>query len=555
MDQKANNAPEGTRQGAWEVESGLVRFALWAPGKESVAVVGDFNDWDTESDPMHGTDNGICWCEVKMEEGEHEYMFVIDGDNYIGDPYAREVNWRAEGAHGLIRTGDEPFQWSDGDFQMPDTETRIIYEAHVGDFTADGTFRAMADQLDYLKDLGINVLELMPIFEFSGDFSWGYNPAYTMAPERSYGTLNDFKYLINEAHARGIAVFLDIVFNHVDYEHPFTQLYGSGENPFFNDKENPWGFPNLDQGSDAVKDYIHQIQNYWLNDCHIDGFRYDATGNIGYDGINGVSFISYDARKIQSHVHLIAEQVPEDPEMIRRTAVNAAWHKSWHHIMVAQLMERDNMGYSFGDMDQIRQVLNPASNGYRSHLEVINYTESHDWERIVYDALQNENTSGSALKRSVLGAAVLFTAPGIPMILYGQEVATAIPKESTMEVGHRPEWGEAFKDDGVKWLFECYKRLIWLRREEKALRTGKMDVWLANAESKVLFYRRFIDGEDDEVVVMLNFSSVEQFFEIQLPRGGEYHEILTNEDWVLGEGDYKSSIPGSTARVLKRIGG
>ena len=546
--------PEEIRQGSQEIEPGLIRFALWAPGKHSVSVVGDFNDWDQEASPMKGEEDGIWWCEVRVEKGEHRYKYVIDREIYICDPYAREVDWNEYGPQGLIRCGEDPFQWTDENFRMPDTEARIIYEAHVGDFTDEGTFNAMAHQLGYLKDLGVNVLELMPIFEFPGDFSWGYNPAFTMAPEKSYGSLNDFKNLVNAAHGHGIGVILDIVFNHVAGEHPFTQLYGPDENPFFDGKENPWGFPNLDQQSDAVKGYIHSIQQYWLEDCHIDGFRYDATGNIGYDGENGVSYIAWDARNIKPHAHLIVEHVPEDPTLIGKTEIDAAWHKSWHHIALAQLSEQEHQGYAYGDIDLILQLLDPASNGYPSPHSVINYTESHDWERIIYEAQQNEDTAAVALNKSVLGAALLFTTPGIPMILYGQEVATAIPKDSTMEDGHRPDWGEAFQDEGVQWLFECYKRLIWLRREEKALWAGHVEVLMADAEIKVVFYRRFVEGEDGEILVMLNFAGSEQDFEVHLPRGGKYHEVLTNEDWILGEGAYQGTIPASTARVLKRIG-
>lgn len=544
-------APAGTRQGAWNMGDNTVRFALWAPGKQSLAVMGPFNDWNREGDVMKVGDDGLWWLEKQLPPGEHRYLFVVDGETVIGDPYAKEVDWNAEGPHALVRVGEEDFAWDDGDYGMPEVSSWVIYEAHVGHFTPAGTFQALTDKLDYLHDLGVNALELMPIFEFPGDHSWGYNPVYTFAPARSYGSLSDLKELINEAHKRGIAVVLDVVFNHVGKDHPFMELYPYEESPFFSGDDNPWGFPDLNHWSDAVKSYVHAFHDYWLNYLHIDGFRYDATAFIKDDGVNGVSFIAHDAHELKSHAMLISEYIPEEPGMIASTRMNAGWNDSWHTLAVAQVREGSYKGLEWGDMETLAERLDPKADGYSGALEVVRYLESHDQARLVYEVRQNPDAADRALQRSVLGAALLLSTPGIPMLYMGQEFATATSSEE-LEDDDSLSW-EALEDDGVKWLFECYQRLIWLRREHPALRSDGVAVWQADNDKKVLVYRRSAAGVDAEVIIMLNFSPSDQDVSITLPRGGKYHEVLTAEDWSLPKGEYNSVIPGSTARVLKRV--
>jgi 1,4-alpha-glucan branching enzyme len=179
------SAPPDTPNGARDRGDGTVIFALWAPWKQSVALVGDFNGWDTTADPMAVDESGLWWIEKQLGPGTYAYQFVIDGETFIGDPYARALRW-AEGSpqpHALVEIGAKPYEWDDGGFGIKPLNQLVIYELHVGDFSPEGTFAGIIPRLDYLAGLGVDAIELMPIQEFPGDRSWGYNPAYFFTPE------------------------------------------------------------------------------------------------------------------------------------------------------------------------------------------------------------------------------------------------------------------------------------------------------------------------------------------------------------------------------------
>ncbi|MDQ2998876.1 MAG: alpha-amylase family glycosyl hydrolase, partial [Chloroflexota bacterium] len=209
-------APAGTPNGARDRGDGIATFALWAPWKESVHLIGDFNNWDLQADPLAVDERGL-WCiEKQLDPGTHAYQFVIDGETTVGDPYARILRWAGGSSqpHALVEVGAQPYEWGDGGFGIKPLNQLVIYELHVGDFSPEGTFEGVTARLDYLASLGVDAIELMPIQEFPGDRSWGYNPAYFFTPEGSYGSPDDLKRLIDTAHQKGIGVLLDMVFNH-----------------------------------------------------------------------------------------------------------------------------------------------------------------------------------------------------------------------------------------------------------------------------------------------------------------------------------------------------
>src|SRR5262245_54190731 len=197
-------APEGIQHGAHDWGDGVVTFALWAPWKSSVHLIGDFNNWDMQADPLAVDESGLWWVEKRLEPGIYGYQFVIDGETTTGDPYARALRW-AEGSprpHALIEVGATPYAWGDDGFGIKPLNQLVIYELHVGDFSPEGTFEGVTQRLDYLAGLGVDAIELMPIKEFPGDRSWGYNPAYFFAPESAYGSADDLKRLIDAAHQK-----------------------------------------------------------------------------------------------------------------------------------------------------------------------------------------------------------------------------------------------------------------------------------------------------------------------------------------------------------------
>lgn len=543
------NPPHAMPSGCFEQGDGKVSFALWAPWKKSVTLVGDFNGWDRNATPMTVSDEGMWWVELELQPGEYGYQYVIDGETYISDPYAHKLRW-AEGPQpqAVVTIGATSYEWHDSNFGIAPLNKLVLYEIHVGDFSPEGTFAGVTARLDYLQDLGINAIELMPVQEFPGDHSWGYNPAFFFAPESAYGSVDDLKALVDGAHQRNIGVILDMVFNHTSGDNPINFLYPYDENPYFSDQGNPWGFPDLDHWNDATKRYIQDIQGYWLNDFHIDGFRYDHVEGIGYDSVSGASFMTWAARQTKPYVYLIAEQLQDPLSVVRDTNMDASWHLAFQRMLNAQLREGDYHGNSYGDMEGTMGVIDFRTQGYGDNAQAINYLESHDEERVCREVQSNNLDYGVALRKSKLGAVALFTAAGVPMLYHGQEFGMDTAK--TIDV-NKLQW-DKLADGGVEDLRNTYKSLITLRYNEEALQGNTIEPLLVDNDRKLLIYKRWTD-QGSQVVVALNFAPEQQFAEIDFPRAGRWHEWLFDYDEDFGDAHQQIEIPGSGAKVWVAI--
>ena len=290
-------------------QPGTVTFFLTAPDKTTAHVTGDFNGWSTLATPMETDGRGTFWVTVPLRGATH-YRFVVAQDEAgqqrvaVADPYAREIRWDQAGPKAFLGD-DPPYVWHDQAWQRPPLRELAIYELGVRDFS--GTKRQWQDQygdfdgararLDHLARLGVNAIELMPISEFPGDSSWGYNPVFYMAPKWLYGRPAQFKALVDEAHQRGIAVILDMVFNHAWADHPYHRMYpplysSDGKplpdlNPFFHHPENghanSWGGVDWDHGSPYTLAYMQDVVRFWLEEYRVDGFRFDWVGGVEWD--------------------------------------------------------------------------------------------------------------------------------------------------------------------------------------------------------------------------------------------------------------------------------
>ena len=524
--------------GAISQGQGRVTFGLFAPHKKAVSVIGDFNQWDPKATPMTLQEDGVWAAELKLDAGEYGYQFVVDAGAQqavtVADPYARKLRW-VEGnemPHGIVVVDATPYQWGDGEFKAKKLNELVIYELHVGDFSSEGTFKGVTEKLDYIRDLGMNAIELMPVQEFPGDRSWGYNPAYFFCPESSYGSIDDLKALIDQAHQRGIAVILDMVFNHTDSSSPLTKLYSYQDSPYFGQDGNPWGFPDLNHWSDATKRLIRDIQDYWLLEFHVDGFRYDHTEGIGWDAESGMNFIAWAARQTKPYAYLIGENLPDPSGVVHNTYIESSWNAGFNYILRAQLCESDQGGNRYGDMQGVFNTIRFQSGGYSDNAQAINYLESHDLERIAHDLRINPalNVDEAVKAKSKLGALVLFTAMGVPMIYAGQEFGTQTPK--TVDV-NKLDW-ERLQDGNWADLRNAYATLARLRAENAALRVNSCELILADDARKVLVFKRWDDG-GNQIVIGLNFASAAQSLEITFPRGGIWHEWLFDYDKDFGD--------------------
>ena len=284
-------------------------FCLFAPGKKSVVLLGDFNDYAPSNAYMMKKDGDYFWITVSgLDEGvEYGYQYLVDGAIKIGDPYATKIldpwndkwidasvypNLKAYPAEytsdivSVFELNPAEFTWTATSYERPAENSLAIYELLVRDFTEEGSINAVTAKLDYLETLGVNAIELMPIQEFDGNDSWGYNPCFFFAADKAYGTEEAYKTFIDECHKRGIAVILDVVFNHATGQFPYAKMWWDGganktasNNPFFNvDAPHNWSvFHDFNHTYHYTVEYIDDVLEYWMKEYNVDGFRFDLT--------------------------------------------------------------------------------------------------------------------------------------------------------------------------------------------------------------------------------------------------------------------------------------
>ncbi|MBU0679355.1 MAG: hypothetical protein KJ626_14745 [Verrucomicrobia bacterium] len=539
------------RDGATIDPDNVVTFVLYAPGKRYISVVGDFNEWDSLKGVMKKAPDGRWWFRTKLEPGEYQYQYVIDGDLKIGDPYSRDVDWTDEKgvetykpkyARSVIHVGAKPFEWTDQDYQRPPLEKLAIYELYIPDMVLAGGFTGMVARLDYIKSMGFNAIEPLPVQEFTGIESWGYNPSFHMAPETWYGTPDELKTLINEAHRRGIAVIVDTVLNHMDWQSPLFQIYGDDydSSPYFYlfEGEN-WGFPDLNQKSEAFKRYVAEYARVWLEEYRVDGFRYDATRWVGWKGYNdwGASWFAYAGRQVDSNSYHIAEHLPTDPDLMNQTEMDTSWHAHFRWRIRDMLRNKELMAGEF------ERIMDPLQLGFSNAVQRIAYVESHDEERVVRELVDAGFSLAEALDRAEMGLALTLTAPGIPMVYAGQEFG-----ESTRKVvgWNALQWMK-LELPIFRRLYESTKRLTTLRTYSPALSEGSFRILQSDPEHGVAVYER--KAGEAIVIVAVNFGDEDVELAMKLPGGGLWNIVIGDENIVIDD-DLMVNLPLHSGRAV-----
>lgn len=430
-----------------------ITLALFAPYNETVQLLGSFNNWKPQV--LQRGEDGWWRGELDLADGEYEYRFRVKSKSYfatdqmidIGDPYATRVNPMNQEASVLtIHDGKrvvDTYVWQHDDKPLPSDAELIIYEMHVGGFgwspeaqDKNGTFDTVTAKLDYLVDLGINAIELMPLHEFPMDFSWGYNPRYHFAVESAYGTPTELKHLVDECHARGIRVILDVVFNHGENDHPLGKI--DYDYWFYHDNPDPGGVqfgPKFDYThfDDKLKlyparEYSRSCTQFWQQEYHLDGFRFDATALINnFDFLREVR----DTVKANSGgkpLLLIAEQLPPDPAVAGPNGpLDAAWHFAFHDQINANILGKEFKGRQAYDMDATLAALDARRGGYTSTSNVVNFTTSHDESYAIGELGAAGVFDEPAFRRAKNAITLVLTAPGIPMLKMGEEFGEFSP--------------------------------------------------------------------------------------------------------------------------------
>lgn len=525
-------------------------FRVWAPQAESVAVTGTFNHWNPRRHALrrHGA-SGVWSLEVREAKPGDEYMFLINGELERKDPRARMVT-SSEGKSVIYDTSG--FEWGRA-WRRPEVALGglVIYQLHPGTFHdpdpqdgEPGTLRDAIAKLDHLVQMGINCVLLMPVNEFAGRHSWGYNPSDLFAVESAYGGPDALKEFVKACHERGIAVHLDIVHNH--YGPGDLSLWqfdgqGGGENGagiyFYEDNARgmtPWG-PRPDFGRPEVVAFVHDQVRMWFDEYRIDGLRWDSTINIRAID-NGAAPNPEGERLLDGIARMIRQEYPgrisiaEDSVGDRR--FDASWEYEFHTAgsdgVEPQLLRASDAAKRVEDI--ARRV--DSELGFRRVI----YTENHDEtgllngkRRIITEVSADDPHSLKARRKNALAAVLTLTSPGVPLIFMGQELLE--PKE--FHDANPLDWQRG--EDAFR-AFLLHRDLVHLRRNltghSAALTDVQTRVVMTDEENKVLAFRRYVAGRPDEdLLVVLNVSGRQiDDLPVRFPRAGEWSVLLNTDD-------------------------
>lgn len=524
-------------------------FRVWAPNAHTVSVIGSFNRWKAEADTMTADkETGIWAVEIPRARPGDEYMFLIDGEQERRDPRGREIS---EAGKSVIHD-PAAFDWQD---TVP-PETRlgdlVIYQLHPGTFhdpePGDGamaTLRDAIDKLDHLEQIGVNCVLLMPVSEFGGNHSWGYNPTDPYSIERAYGGPDALREFVREAHRRGIAVHVDVVHNHYDnFDVHLKQFdgYGGGDNGngiyFYEDGERgmtPWG-PRPNFGRPEVRSYIADNIRMLFDEYRIDGLRWDSVVNIlRYN--NGASENPDGEKLVDEIATMIRTEYPGKisiaEDALGDERFDASWEYAFHH---------EGPDNQFGVVPQLsrpRGETDVADIAKRLQTDLglsrVIYTENHDEtgrlngkRRIVTDVDENDPHGLDARRIHALAAVLTLTAPGVPLVFMGQELV----EDKEFHDSNPLDWDRGNISKGSTKLF---RDLIRLRRNldgrGAALQDTRIRILEEKPEKQFLAYRRYLTGKPgDDIVVLVNFSPEPiEDMPFTFPRAARW-EMLVNTD-------------------------
>jgi 1,4-alpha-glucan branching enzyme len=498
------------------------------------------------------------------ETGKYLYRFqLLRGDRVVtlwfSDPFGRETGM---GTLSAFRVGDEaPFPWTDVGFRTPEVDDMVVYELHVGEFNAD--FDGVVAQLDYLRDLGINVLELLPVTTIKEEVEWGYTPLGFFAPDERYGGPDGMKRLVDAAHQKGIAVILDAVYAHAHPEYPYNLVYqATGEpNPMMGQFEGEFfAQPGPDYRKAFTRDYFLAVNRYWLTEYHVDGFRYDYVPGY-YDGPAGEGyarlvfdtyqlskpFARFAAPNGRSRIIQCAEHLPDPRGILTQTYSNTCWQNglkdradelAWHGTLTsfAHQLDPHFMGYA-------SEYRNPGT-GESFPVAPFQYFETHDHSRFisriapgaVRDLLNEQLGDRAQFFRVQPYVIALYAGKGIPMLWHGQEFAEnwSVPSGGIgRNLFGRPLHWEYFYDMPGRALVRLHRIMGRLRRSLRCLNSRGFFFYYdddRHRQQGVIVFRRGAEAADgqpeQDAIVLLNFWNQDAEVWLPFPRAGRWEEQI-----------------------------
>ncbi|MEQ1798633.1 MAG: alpha-amylase family glycosyl hydrolase [Lacibacter sp.] len=579
--------PAGLKDGiTYENSNTEAVLILYAPLKNKVSIVGDFNNWLQTCDGLLKKDGDYFWTRITgLTPGtNYRYQYIVDDTTRVADPYSELVldpnndqyispatfpNMPAYptgkttgGFVGVLTPGEAAYNWTSNSYVRPDKKDLLIYELLVRDFTAAQNWQTLRDTLNYIKNLGFNAIELMPINEFDGNNSWGYNPCFYFAPDKAYGTKNALKAFIDQAHSLGISVIQDIAFNHATGQSPLAAMWwnsassqpASNSPYFYQTAQHPYNvFNDFNHNTEATKLHVSRFIRHWLTEYRMDGFRWDlskgfTTQNYGTCSGSCESSMAqfsqnridlwkryYDSMQVVSPgSYCILEHfaaATEDAELARNG-----------------MMLWGNMTYNFtgnvkgvsseADINNAFWINRWGSTNLTDKPGLITFAESHDEERVIYNTLNSANTNTSnsgvhnpkdlttAIRRAEAMAAILMAVPGPKMIWQFGELGYDFPINycvngtinNNCRLDPKPIRWDYYQDLSRRRLFDTYSAMARLRQQKPtAFRTSALAAGTNLGSSLVKTV--IVDHADLKYVVVANFDVFQQSPDVVIPPG------------------------------------
>jgi len=565
----------GITDGINYIDDNTVVVSLNAPEKDFAYVIGDFNDWMVDEDYFMQRDSIDAmhvhwWLEINglSDTEEYGFQYLVDGEIRVADPYSEKIldPWndqyitsqvypalkiypagKTEQAVTAFKTAEPEYQWKTTGYVRPPKEELVIYELLVRDFLEAHNYSTLVDTLDYLEDLGVNAIELMPVNEFEGNISWGYNPSFHMALDKYYGPKNTFKSFIDSCHSRDIAVILDVVFNHAFGQSPLVRLYSSGDfgpptaqNPWFNvTATHPFNVGyDFNHESILTQEFLDRVNAFWITEYNVDGYRFDLSKGFMQTG----DFYGYNASRIVLLKRMADEIRTVDPDtyvILEHLGENTEEKELAEYGMM--LWGNLNHDYAEAAMGYTSDFTWAASKGRGWTVpHLVTYMESHDEERLMYKTLMYGNSSGEyntkafdvAIKRMELDAVFFLTIPGPKMIWQFGELGydhsiNRCPDGSINDVCRldpKPiEW-DYYEMNPRKRLYQLYQSLIQLRKDHEVFNTSDYSYSLA-ASAK----RLNLNHADLKVTILGNFGVTQGSLNPSFQESGYWFDYFTGD--------------------------
>lgn len=577
--QHVENPPSGTQDGINYLENSYI-FQIYAPRKDFSFFLCPANDFKVDVDYLmnKSIDGARYWIELPRSIFENQnnlFQYLIDGSLKIADPYSEIVldpfndqwvdeeillefpSYPSDLTDGIITVFDlekTAYPWINTDFEKPSKESLVVYELLMRDFLEDHSYASLLDTLDYLEQLGINAIELMPVNEFEGNDSWGYNPSFHMALDKYYGSRDQLKRVIDEAHGRGIAVILDVVFNHCFSQSPLAQLYWDPVN-FRPAEDNPWlnvtprhpfnvGY-DFNHESPLTKQWTKRVLSYWIEEFNFDGFRFDLSKGLTQtnSGNNSNLMAAYDQSRIniitdyadyiwdiEDDFYVILEHFSEQSEeAVYAERGMMLWANTTFQFSEAAMGYSSNL--SGADYSK-RGLAVPA---------VLAYMESHDEERMRHKVKEFGNSNldyntkdfNVSMHRILAASSIYYSIPGPKMIWQFGELGYEFPinwcvgggTDDNCRLDPKPIRWDYFNQANRNYLYNRLSAIIHLKTTYPTFNTRDFEFSDQSYLKSVVLRHPEMDA-----VTIVNTNVEDETLSVDFPSTGTWYEYLTGEE-------------------------